>query len=127
MVVDDAESMRTIIADLLTAIGVGRVLVAESGAGALDQLAEADGRVDLIICDIEMPGMNGFEFIRRVRYGMVPACKDVPILILTGTKLEERDVLAAFAAGATDYLTKPIKTTLVRSRVSGWLLRARPA
>ena len=51
------------------------------------------------------------------------AFADVPILMLTGAKLEERDLIDAFRAGATDYLTKPIKPTLVRSRVQGWLLR----
>jgi DNA-binding response OmpR family regulator len=44
-------------------------------------------------------------------------------VVLTGAKLKEADLLEGFKAGATDYLTKPIKPTLVRSRVRGWLLR----
>jgi ribonuclease BN (tRNA processing enzyme) len=48
---------------------------------------------------------------------------DLPIVILTGGKLKEADVIEAFAAGATDYLTKPIKPTLIRSRVRTWLSR----
>lgn len=43
--------------------------------------------------------------------------------MLTGVKLHERDLVEAFRAGATDYLTKPVKPTLVRSRVRAWLLR----
>jgi DNA-binding response OmpR family regulator len=46
--------------------------------------------------------------------------------MLTGEKLKETDLVDAFVAGATDYLTKPIKPTLVRSRVRGWLLRTDP-
>ena len=46
--------------------------------------------------------------------------------MLTGARRREQDVAAAFMAGATDYLTKPIKPTLVRSRVRQWLLRTRP-
>jgi DNA-binding response OmpR family regulator len=52
-----------------------------------------------------------------------PRLRDIPILILTGLKLTEADLIDAFVAGATDYLTKPIKPTMVRSRVRGWLLR----
>ena len=48
---------------------------------------------------------------------------DVPVLMLTGAKLDEKDLIDAFRAGATDYLTKPIKPSLVRTRVRGWLLR----
>jgi DNA-binding response OmpR family regulator len=52
-----------------------------------------------------------------------PGLRDIPILILTGLKLTEADLIDAFVEGATDYLTKPIKPTMVRSRVRGWLLR----
>ena len=48
----------------------------------------------------------------------------VPILVMTASDLKETDLLEAFMAGAYDYLTKPIKATLVRSRVRGWLMRA---
>ena len=46
-------------------------------------------------------------------------------LMLTGSRLSEENVVQAFAAGATDFLVKPIKPTLLRSRVGGWLLRQR--
>lgn len=109
MVVDDMESMRDIVADLLEAVGVGQVMVAESGEAALAQLAEVvgHGRVDLIISDIEMPGMDGFEFVRRVRYGAVPAFKDVPILILTG-RSTDATVKKARLAKINGYLDKPL-------------------
>jgi DNA-binding response OmpR family regulator len=47
--------------------------------------------------------------------------------MLTGVKLQEVDLVAAFAAGATDYLTKPVKPTLVRSRVRAWPQRTSTA
>jgi DNA-binding response OmpR family regulator len=43
--------------------------------------------------------------------------------MLTGAKLQEQDLIEAFAAGVTDYLIKPVKPTLIRSRVRAWLLR----
>ena len=59
----------------------------------------------------------------RGSQGSLFTLRDTPILILTGLKLKEADIVEAFTEGATDYLTKPIKPTLVRSRVRGWLLR----
>ncbi len=89
MVIDDHEFARKFVTRLLEAIGIGQVVTAESGADALAQLAEPDTDIDLVICDIEMPEMTGYEFVRRIRYGTVPRFKDVPILILTGHATEK--------------------------------------
>ena len=67
MVVDDDELGRKYLSSLLDGIGVGNALTAESGAGALRELEATDADVNLIICDVEMPEMNGFEFVRRIR------------------------------------------------------------
>ena len=69
---------------------------------------------------------NGLEVCRALRADADPRLSNAPILVLTGRKLEEKDLVEAFVAGATDYMTKPIKPKLVRSRVRGWLLRAVP-
>jgi len=61
---------------------------------------------------------------RALRAEADPRLRDVPVVLLTALDGAE-DTALGFAAGATDYLTKPFKPTLVRTRVRGWLLRAR--
>jgi CheY-like chemotaxis protein/phosphoribosyl 1,2-cyclic phosphodiesterase len=101
-----------------------RLLEAADGHRAIE-LAQQEHPC-LILLDLNIPGLNGMEVCRTLRGDTDPRLRDVPILILTGSKLAERDVLEGFRAGATDYLTKPIKPTLLRTRVREWLLRTRP-
>jgi DNA-binding response OmpR family regulator len=102
------------------------VVTAHDGEAAL-RAARAEPPT-LVVLDMHLPGRDGLEVCRILRGDPDPRLADVPVLMLTGEKLKETDVVEAFVAGATDYLTKPIKPTLVRSRVRGWLLRtsARP-
>lgn len=81
-------------------------------------------RPDLILMDWNMPGRDGIEVCRALRADSDPRMRDVPFVLLTARARAE-DTAAGFAAGATDYLTKPFKPTHVRSRVQTWLLRRR--
>ncbi|MBM0045553.1 response regulator transcription factor [Anaerococcus sp. mt242] len=74
-------------------------------------------KYDLIILDIMMPNMNGFEFLEKYR-DMI----DVPILLLTAKDFEN-DKLAGFALGADDYITKPFSINELRARVTAHLRR----
>jgi DNA-binding response OmpR family regulator len=78
----------------------------------------------LVLLDVNLPDCDGIELCRRLRAEPGLGAGEVRILILTGAKLKEADLVEGFVAGATDYLTKPVKPTLVRSRVRQWLLRA---
>ena len=89
LVVEDEELVRQAIADMLEGIGVGSVVAVESGATAIEHLSDEESSIDLVICDIVMPEMDGFEFVRHVRYGDVPRYKDIPILVLTGANKPE--------------------------------------
>ena len=89
LVVEDDELVREAVADMLEGIGVGGVVAVESGAKAMEHLSDEESSIDLVICDIVMPEMDGFEFVRRVRYGDVPRYKDIPILMLTGANKPE--------------------------------------
>ncbi len=124
LVVEDDPDMARLVRVTLQADGV-RTVGAGDGETAL-KLAREE-RPNLILLDMQIPVQSGLAVCRRLREERDPHLRDVPILILTGTLLAEEDLVRAFRAGATDYLTKPFKPTLLRSRVRGWLLRGRPA
>ena len=116
MVVDDDAFMRSFVTSTLEAIGVGHVITAENGTDALTQLAETDGAVDLVICDIEMPEMTGYEFVRSVRHSRVLRFKDVPVLILTGQDTD-RNMEEARLHEINGYLVKPPTVDLLRAQI----------
>jgi len=103
LIVDDSQLMLSIIVKYLKMYGFHELRVAEDGAQAL-QVAEA-WFPDLIITDIRMPLMDGYELCHRIRCHK--KLKDVPVLIMTGIENAE-DRTAVFCAGATDLLTKPV-------------------
>ncbi len=93
---------------------------AENAAAALDILDRE--YIDLIISDVMMPGMNGFEFIREIR----DAGMTIPVLIITA-KGDISDKESGFSSGADDYMVKPIDINEMIFRVSALLRRARIA
>ena len=68
---------------VLDTIGVENIEVAENGVEGIDLLSKAESEIDLIICDIKMPEMDGYKFVRQIRLGAVEGYQEVPILILT--------------------------------------------
>ncbi len=92
--------------------------LAESGEDALKMLTEAPGRYDLVILDVMLPGIDGFEVATQLR----TARRFVPVLMLTARGRSE-DVLRGFGAGADDYLPKPFELPILLSRVRGLLRR----
>lgn len=120
MVVDDHHSTRRLVADVLRAGGVDRVITAESGSEALGIMAST--RPDVIITDWLMPVMDGLSFIRAVRQAAVtddPRIPDprLPIILLT-TERTRRDVELGRAAGADAFLVKPFTPARVLERVA---------
>tara|TARA_B100000315_G_scaffold76052_1_gene69608 strand:+ start:1121 stop:1543 length:423 start_codon:yes stop_codon:yes gene_type:complete len=111
LVVEDEKYSVIFVTSVLEAIGIVNVAVAENGIEALEKMASGDVSVDIVICDLEMPEMGGFEFIREVRYGTVPQFKDVPILVLTG-KDNDQNINMARIHKIEGFLVKPpdIKT-----------------
>jgi len=89
------------------------VKVAPSGARALD-IAAQDPPPDLILLDIMMPGMDGYEVIRRLKAN--PATRAIPVLFITAKEAPE-DEQKGFDLGCVDYITKPISAPSVRVRV----------
>ena len=100
-----------------------RVVTASDGEAAL-RLARLE-HPDLILLDWQMPGADGMEVTRRLRDEPDAALRDVPVVLITAQSGPE-NTAAGFAAGVTDYLTKPFRPAHIRARVQAWLLR-RPA
>jgi CheY-like chemotaxis protein len=100
-----------------------RIVTASDGEATL-RLARLE-HPDLILLDWQMPSADGMEVTRRLRNETDPALRDVPVVLITAQSGPE-NTAAGFAAGVTDYLTKPFRPAHVRARVQAWLLR-RPA
>jgi signal transduction histidine kinase len=115
LLVDDTPTNLQVLVGFL-AHGGYVIRIAEDGPSALDQIARQ--RPDLILLDVAMPGMDGFELCRQLKQD--PETKDIPVLFLTA-RTEISDRLAGFGAGAVDYLAKPIQKEEVIARVSAHL------
>jgi len=116
LLVDDRPDEYTSIAALL-ADKPYQLLGAASGMLALKALLENE--VALIIMDVLMPDMNGFETARRIK--MRKKSQDIPIVFLTSLTSELQDYMKAYSAGAIDYLTKPFQPDILRSKIDGFV------
>lgn len=116
LIIDDEPFMRKLIERTLVDIGVGVVSHAGNGLEGIELLSRSDGNIDLAICDLEMPEMNGFDFVKQVRSGSVVKQKDLPILIVTGHS-DEKTVRGAAGLGINGYLVKPISKNSLESRI----------
>lgn len=112
LVVDDDPIDREVVEAILEQPG-RRLIKVESGAEALEVLAET--AVSLVLLDVQMPVMDGFETARRIRENHV--LMDLPILFLTATYSADEFVSEGFGVGAQDYLTKPLNAELLRNKV----------
>ncbi|GAA4748630.1 hypothetical protein GCM10023328_33780 [Modestobacter marinus] len=117
LVVDDDPVIADLVAFRLGRLGL-QVTVetdGEAGLAAIRQL-----RPDLVVLDWMMPRMNGLEVCRAVREDPDPVLAGTPVLLLTA-KAQEPDLERGFAAGATDFVTKPFSTRELVSRVTAAL------
>ena len=115
LVVDDKANVRTLVREYLTAEGF-RVVTAENGQTALYTARQQ--KPDLILLDIMMPEMDGFEFIRAYRKE-----SETPVILLTA-KLEESDKVIGLELGADDYITKPFGMRELVARIHTVMRRA---
>jgi len=114
LIVDDSSVMRKIIERALRQAGLELMVVHEAGTGAegLDVLKTQP--VDLILSDINMPAMDGLEFLRQIRgQNLAPG---VPVVMIT-TESSEEHVKQAIEAGAQGYIRKPFTAEQVKERV----------
>jgi two-component system, chemotaxis family, chemotaxis protein CheY len=112
LIIDDSASLRQVVKMALTGAGYN-VIEAGDGKAALDML---DGRqINMAICDVNMPIMNGIEFVREAKQRA--AYKFMPILMLTTESQEEKKEQGK-AAGAKAWMVKPFSPTQLVSAVS---------
>ena len=118
MTVEDDERIRTAVRMALEDEG-WEVVEAESGEVAVDVFASSPA--DVVLIDLMLPGMDGFELCRSIR-----KASDVPIVMVTA-RADTHDVVAGLEAGADDYVTKPFQPKELSARIRALLRRARPA
>lgn len=111
MIVDDTRPNVIVLQRALTNTGYN-ISVAFDGESALDLIPKL--KPDLILLDVMMPGMNGFEVCKRLKED--PEVSDIPVIFITAMGMP-KDVLTGFEAGAVDYITKPFNLQEVCVRV----------
>jgi pilus assembly protein CpaE len=121
LVVEDEEPMRLLLSTFLTGEGYQPTTV---GDGLQGLRAVQDDRPDIIITDVNVPGINGFELTRRLRADHRTA--RIPIIMLSGRSRPD-DVVAGYAEGADEYVTKPVQLQILGAKVQALLRRTRAA
>ncbi len=111
LIVDDAKSNIIVLSELLRADF--KIKAATSGEKAL-AIAFSDDPPDLILLDVVMPDMDGYEVCKRLKVSS--QTKSIPIIFITG-KVNEEDEIYGFNLGAVDYITKPFSPVVVKARV----------
>ena len=120
LVVDDNEDNRYTLTRRLKHEGYSNLTEAENGQQALDQLAEA--RFDLVLLDIMMPVMDGYEVLERIKSDM--ALRDIPVIMISAAD-EMDSVVRCIELGAEDHLPKPFNATLLKARITASLEKKR--
>ena len=116
LLVDDSLTLRQALALTLQKYGY-QVLQARDGYEAIEQL-QLQPDIQLVICDLEMPRMNGFEFLNYRRQDLILV--EIPVIILT-SRSGEQQRLIAIELGATAYMTKPYIEQQLLATVAGLL------
>lgn len=111
LVVDDTPANLSLMSSLLK--DTYKVKVANNGERALE-IAQSDTPPDLILLDIMMPGLDGYEVCRRLK--ALESTKDIPIIFITAMADVENESMG-FALGAVDYISKPFNKTVVKARI----------
>jgi len=114
LIVDDSSVMRKIVERSLRQAGIELSEVREAGNGAEALSAVNQGGVDLVLCDINMPVMDGIEFLKQMQ--TVELAKGVPVVMIT-TEGNEAHVVQALSVGARGYIRKPFTSDQVKQHV----------
>jgi len=112
LVVDDFATTRRIIKGTLKQLGMTNVAEADDGSTALEEMRKE--KVDLILCDCNMPNMNGLELLKAVRSD--EKLKDTPFIMLPSEEKRE-EVIEMVKSGVNDYIVKPFAPDILKNRI----------
>jgi len=113
LIVDDTPANLLVLKELLTRPD-RKLLTADNGKDALKIALEQE--IDLIMLDVQMPGMDGFEVAQILQSNK--KTKDIPVIFVSATQKEHGSILKGFEEGAVDYLFKPLDSQLTKAKVS---------
>lgn len=122
LVVDDHHITREMVRAILSGMGFANFALAENGLLAFKILQDVL-KIDLIVCDWNMPHSTGLELLTKVRAD--PRLRRTPFLMLTAEAYRE-SVQAALAAGVSDYVVKPFTASVLVEKVTGLMSKAQP-
>ena len=120
LIVDDSKEQRELLSMILQTAGYRSLLFADSAEEALKRVgigadSRPSERIDVVLMDLLMPGMDGLEACRRIR--LEERFKHLPVIVVTA-KTDPPDLVDAYTAGATDYIRKPVIPVELVARVS---------
>lgn len=119
LIIDDSAQVREEVIGILTAAkAFNSYLQAPDGASGLMILSDPEQAVDVVCCDLNMPRMDGFQFLRLARAN--PELTSIPILMVTA-ETEVKDVVKTFELGANDYISKPFVPSILTARFKNML------
>ncbi len=113
LIVDDSPTNLSVLAQILKAAGIS-IRIETDGKNALEQLEDNSDRPELILLDIQMPGIDGFETCRQLKAN--PTTQDIPVIFMTALT-DTKSKVKGLSLGAVDYITKPFEGEEVLARV----------
>lgn len=119
LILDDSATTRKIIAGLCRKIGVNQIVESDEAQEAMERLL-VEGDYSLIICDLNMPGTNGLQFLSSIRNN--PLTRELPFVFIT-SESEARQITTAKLYGANAYLTKPVLFETLKAAIEELLNR----
>ena len=117
LVVEDEKYTREVMVRLLKGIGTGQISSAGNGHEALVILQEAEWQVDVILLDLQMPRVNGYEFIKKLHDEFEPPLSDTPVIVISGHS-EKKALDRARGWGVGLFLLKPITADQTLTRIN---------
>ena len=121
LVVDDESFMRRLLVRALGEISIKNVFDAADGAQALKMIKTMGSEIDIVLCDLNMPKMDGFEFVQELRKISDPVQAGIPVLIVSGNS-DEQSVRNALGLGINGFLVKPVNASTLEQKINKALL-----
>lgn len=112
LIVDDDELSRRLLLKVLEGCGVKNIVVAKNGSEAIEALTNAQTKINAVLSDIDMPVLDGWGFVSKIRLGAVPDYKNVPIYMMTARGSEENEQKSRYKK-VNGYALKPPRKDVI--------------